>query len=138
VTEEGAVDRCIANSLDCYRAVLAPHGVVGSVAHGVWTSHDDLPPYYSNAVTVAPGPVDEQAARIEELAATLHRPFSVKDSFACLDLTPLRFRPLFEAQWIWRDPDAPSPPTPRIDVDWQSVATAGELEAWEAAWREHG
>jgi hypothetical protein len=138
VTHEGAVGRCIANSLAWYRAVLTPHGVGGAIAHGVWTSHDDLPPYYSNAVTVAPGPVDEQAACIEELAVILGRPFAVKDSFACLDLASMGCLPLFEAEWIWRDAGSALPPSLATDADWRPVATAEELDAWEAAWREHG
>jgi hypothetical protein len=138
VTDEGAVARCIANSLAWYRAVLTPHGVGGAVAHGVWTSHDDLPPYYSNAVTVAPGPVHEQAASIAELAATLRRPFAVKDSFASLDLASLGSRPLFDARWIWRDAGMELPPRLPTDADWRPVATAEELDAWETAWREHG
>ena len=73
MTEEGAVARCIVNSLAWYRAVLTPHGVGGAVAHGVWTSRDDLPPYYSNAVTVASGPVDEQVTSLAELADALYR-----------------------------------------------------------------
>jgi hypothetical protein len=138
VTDEGAVARCIANSLAWYRAVLTPHGVVGAVAHGLWTSHDDLPPYYSNAVTVAPGPVEEQVASIAELAATLGRPSSVKDSFDRLDLAALGFRSLFVARWIWREAGMSPLPRPTADADWRRVATAGELDAWETAWREHG
>ena len=37
------------------------------------------------------------------------RPFSVKDSFAVLELAPLGLRPLFGAEWIWRDPSLGPP-----------------------------
>ena len=36
----------------------------------------------------------------------LDSPWSVKDSFRCLDLEPLGLRPLFDADWIWTDAPA--------------------------------
>jgi hypothetical protein len=132
VSESG---RCLSNNLDWYRSVLAPHGLAGAIADGLWTCRGRVPPYYANAITVSPDGQDRQHAAIAGLAAALVRPFAVKDSFAALDLKPLGFRTLFDAAWIWRDPsDAPP-----ADTDgWQRVTTLDGLDAWEAAWAKSG
>jgi hypothetical protein len=132
--------RCVANNLDWCTAVLAAHGVAGSVDRGVWLTRAEVPPYYSNALTVAPGTVGEQLAAIADLAADLERPFTVKDAFARLDLAPLGFDVLIAAEWILLDA---RPGTDHLagvsgDVSWRPVTTPGDLERWEAAWREGG
>ena len=39
--------RCVANNLHLCGAVLAPHGISGKIADGIWTCARRLPPYYS-------------------------------------------------------------------------------------------
>jgi hypothetical protein len=129
------IEACLRNNLAWYGSVLAPHGLVGRVGDGLWTCDRPVPPYYSNAITLAPGGVDAQHRGIEALSRALARPFSVKDSFAALDLASLGFRNLFGADWIWRDP---TPMPADRDGDWRPVADAPALEAWEAAWRANG
>jgi len=46
-------ERCLSNNLAWYRSVLSTHGLAGRVAEGAWTCIGDVPPYCSNAVTVA-------------------------------------------------------------------------------------
>jgi len=138
MTDSAAVARCVANNIAWYRAVLSPHGAGDAIDDGVWSSRDDLPPYYSNAMTVAPGPVDRQVAAIAELVSTLGRPFSVKDSFGRLDLAALGFSVHLEAEWIWRDGDVEPAREAGTDAEWRPVTASDELEAWEAAWREQG
>lgn len=59
--------------------------------------------------------------------------WSIKDSYAALDLAPLGFEVLFEAEWIGIEAD-------QIDVakeqplTWKRIATAHELQDWESAW----
>jgi hypothetical protein len=128
---------CASNNVHWYEAIFRSHGLTGTTADGIWTSRDSAPPYYSNAVTVAPSGISVQVANLKDLGETLRQPWSVKDSFSMLELAPLGFRPLFEAEWIWRDAaDAPIPG--RGDSTWRRVTTADELERWEGAWRENG
>ena len=54
---------------------------------------------------------------------------SVKDSFACVDLTSEGFRPLFDAEWIQRPPASPAMGS---DFGWSAVRTPDELRAWGA------
>jgi hypothetical protein len=127
----------VRNNVDWYDAIFRAHGLSGGVADGLWSSPDRAPPYYSNAVTVAPSEVRAQLAALRGLGAVVSPPWSVKDSFSVLDLEPLGFRPLFDAEWIWRAATDP-PPRGSVDIAWQQVTAPAELEAWEAAWRANG
>jgi hypothetical protein len=127
---------CLRNNLAWYGSVLAPHGLAGSVSDGLWTCDRPVPPYYSNAITLAPGGIDAQYRGIEALSRALAEPYSIKDSFAKLDLVAFGFRKLFDADWIWRD--AAPKPAHRDGGDWRPVADAASLEAWEVAWCENG
>ena len=127
--------RCVSNNLGWYEAVLRTHGVSGAITRGVWTCRQQVPPYYSNAITVDSSDAAVQTEVLRDLATDLVRPFSVKDSFAVLELAPLGPRPLFDAEWIWRDPSSSPPEDERRDVEWRRVATNEELDHWEAAWR---
>jgi len=128
----------VANSLGWYEAVFRTHGLFGTLTDGLWSCRGTVPPYYSNALTVAPGWTDARATFLLDLAADLGRPFSVKDSFAAIDLDAGNLRELFGAEWMLLDP-ATAPPEPEPDAAaWRRVTDTDELERWEAAWRENG
>jgi hypothetical protein len=129
---------CVANSLGWYEAVLRPHGVSGEITMGVWTCRQRVPPYYSNAITVDASDARVQAEVLRDLAMDLARPFSVKDSFAALELAPLGLRPLFDAEWMWRDPSSGAPEHGPRNLEWRRVTSDEELDRWEAAWRTNG
>lgn len=132
-----AAARCVRNSLHWYEAVFRAHRLSGGILDGLWVSRDHPPPYHSNAMTLEPSPVDAQVAAIRELRSELPGPWSIKDSFAALDLGPLGFEPLFDAEWISRDPSPMLRSSVGDDV-WRQVTTIAELDPWEAAWRENG
>jgi hypothetical protein len=69
-----------------------------------WWAASRTPPLYPDAITRRSGvaPVDLLAGVDDG------RGCSVKDSFADLDLSPLGFEILFEAQWVHRAPSEPS------------------------------
>ncbi len=130
--------RCVANSLAWYETLLRTHDVSGAISRGVWTCRQGVPPYYSNAVTLDRSDAVVQTRVLRDLEVDLARPFSVKDSFAVLDLVPLGLRPLFDAEWIWRAPSAVPPGHGPRHVEWRRVTGNEELERWEASWRDHG
>ena len=45
---------CAVNSIHWYDPMFRSHGLRSAIADGMWTSRDSPPPYYSNAVTLAP------------------------------------------------------------------------------------
>jgi len=127
---------CASNNVDWYGAVLATHGLKGQAVDGVFCCSGRVPPYYSNAVAYRPMDANAQLKVIKALAAELDRPFTVNDGYARLDLAPLGFRVLFEAQWIWRD--AAEMQSAPMRSSWQRVAGARELAQWQEAWRAFG
>jgi hypothetical protein len=95
------------NALWC-DAVCRANGAPGVFYDSIWINQHHVPPFYPNAITLTPGGAAEQLALIRELAAE-RSSFSVKDSFAALDLRPLGFDVLFEATWLGRTADGRRP-----------------------------
>ncbi len=133
------------NALWC-DAVCRAHGVPGEFVGGLWLNRQPVPRFYSNAITLSPKDPAGQRAWVEHLM-TRRAGFSVKDSFAALDLSDLGFDVLFEATWLWRE--AGVHPTFGSDADqvrhtqesathqelaWSVVTDAAGLARWEAAW----
>jgi hypothetical protein len=139
-------------------AVCRANGAPGEFRDAIWLNRHAVPPFYSNAVTLTPGDAAEQLALIGELAAD-RTAFSVKDSFATLDLRSLGFEVLFEATWLWMTADG----RPRTadsgqwsvdsgqwavsskqrsavggqwldELAWSAVTDEAGLARWEAAW----
>jgi hypothetical protein len=128
----------VSNSLGWYEAVFRTHGLSGTLMDGIWACRGKVPPYYSNALTVAPGWTAAWAKVLLDLAADLGRPFSVKDSYRAMNLEAGNLRELFSAEWMLRDPSkAPPEPEPGA-AEWRRVTDALELGRWEAAWRANG
>jgi hypothetical protein len=113
-------------------AVCRAHGLPGEFTADAWTSARRTPRYHPDAVTLsATVPVEHVLDRID----TASPGCSVKDSFACLDLTGAAFRVLLEAEWIHRTGPGPDlAPGSRLDIRWTPVSDAADLPTWEAAW----
>lgn len=107
-------------------AVARSWGARGRFETAFWINPGAAPTFYPNAVTLTPTP------RLPPEMLQAEGGFAVKDSFAQLDLAPLGYAPLFEAMWIWRDPE----PVARSDkAAWRIMRDADSLARWEAAWR---
>ena len=106
---------------------------------GLWVNRSPPPPYYPRAVTLEPAPVTEQVARLRTmLDLPIPRPWSVKDSFCQLDLAPLGFGVMFDAEWIGLSPDHVLPGSALEDTSWATVRRDAELAVWEHVWRDGG
>ncbi|OKK23026.1 hypothetical protein AMK16_05075 [Streptomyces sp. CB00455] len=110
-------------------AVCRAHGLPGVFGPDAWSAARRTPPLYPDAVTLTP---EASGAALVAGIDTGSPGCSVKDGFAALDLVPAGFEVLFEAQWIHRP--APAAGVCGPGPEWSEVTTAGELEAWEAAW----
>jgi hypothetical protein len=106
-------------------AVCRSHGYPGECTGRLWISAGHTLPFYPNAITLAPDVTAAEATNGQDPS----RPYSVKDSFARLDLATRGLTPLFDASWI----ALPVPPD-GDDPSWDIVATPGELARWEIAW----
>jgi hypothetical protein len=114
-------------------AVCGAHQAPGCFDAGLWWNSGAVPRFYPNVVTLEPQPAHAQA-RLAALAAAHNGAgvWSVKDSFACIDLSALGCRELFSARWLWRAPLVTN--LRATGLRWQHVADAGELAEWEHAW----
>jgi hypothetical protein len=100
------------------------HGISGVFGAEFWSAASRTPPYYPDAITLSPA--TDAAVLIRSVDASAG--CTVKDSFACLDLTPYGFEVLFEAQWIVRQPSG------RNDSPlWTIVRDTARLREWELA-----
>jgi hypothetical protein len=122
------------NNAEWRAAVWRSHGLSVGQAHGMWFCPHPTPRYFPNVVTIEPGAESaKQSALIAELARDAGLDLSVKDSFACPDLSAARLQPLFDARWLWRR-GARSPVVARA-LDWRRIDNELGLGAWERAWR---
>lgn len=122
------------NALWC-DAVCRAHGGDTMLTEHIWFNRVNSPPFYPNVDTLTKDGRAEQMGVIQSLLdSPLSAGWGVKDSFCTLDLAPLGFRQLFEAEWLWRDPE-PAQKNPLPEVGWTAIRTPAELTRWEAAWR---
>jgi hypothetical protein len=124
----------VLNNVYWYRAMFRAHRLACAFDDLMWSSEAPPPPFHSNLVVLSPA---AGMSRIREQLNTLERTlsaagFSMKDSFANLDLAACGYEMLFEADWIWHKP---------LDIrttgqsgDWTALTSPEELEAWEEAW----
>lgn len=130
------VELAVFNNVRWYEAMFAAHGLACEADGRVWLSHEVPPPFHSNLVVLSPSMSQKDVeAYIAELGKQ-PRPagWTLKDSYACLDLSSLGFSRLFQAEWLWRDPLHASTREVVSGLAWTHVATAPELAEWEEAW----
>lgn len=134
------VERATRNNALWCDAVCEAHGRPGTFAEGLWLTRSGAPRFYPDAITLAgPTAVPQQIAALAALLETRRGVgVAVKDSFSSLDLVPLGFEVLIEAQWL----HLPPPPTPTYPlgpgVNSTDICDAEDLAAWEQAWRGNG
>src|SRR5258708_35033391 len=95
------------NALWC-NVVCEAQGLLTEFRDGLWLTKASVPRFYPNVVTLEDRP-EEQLATIAQLYSSDKGLGAVKDSFASLDLASQGFTVLFEATWLWREPN-PTPP----------------------------
>ena len=109
-------------------AVARSHGVPARQDGAAWRGDGRMPRFYPNLVTLDP------AAGADALLGDPPRgaaeDWGLKDSFAVLDLAPEGFVPLFDAEWLVRDP------APARAGEAGRVTTVEGLGRWTRGWGE--
>jgi hypothetical protein len=130
------VELAVLNNTRWYEAIFDAHELASEVDGRVWLSRQTPPPFHSNLVVLSPttsqSDIEVHVAKLGKLP--LPKGWSLKDSYACLDLSSLGFARLFTAEWIWRDPLHTAPRGETSRLAWTRVSGAAELAKWEAAW----
>jgi hypothetical protein len=135
-TNPEKVELAVLNSTRWYESMFAAHGLACETDGRVWCSHETPPPFHSNLVVLAP---TTTLADIETYAADIEgrrqqTGWSLKDSYACLDLASLGCTLLFQADWIWRDPVRGVDPALKSRLSWIKLTNPSSLLKWEQAW----
>jgi hypothetical protein len=133
---DDAIAQAARNNAAWCDAIARTHDAGGQFLADLWFSDRKLPLFYPNLVTLT---AEGEAVQRDRVAALIEQgpplPWAVKDSFARLDLTALGFDCLFEASWILFPADGPAAMPADSAIRWRRIGSAGELVAWEKAWR---
>lgn len=118
------------NALWC-DAVCRGHDSPGEFSSTLWFHRSGTPPFYPDVVTLTDvETAPEQEETIAALVRADDRTWAVKDSYAALDLQPLGFEILFEAEWIGIRPRPPA----TDPLSWQRIGDDAGLQDWEGEW----
>jgi hypothetical protein len=126
----------VLNNAHWYAAIFEAHGLSSGLDGRVWISHEIPPPFHSNLVVIsANASRSDIEAHVLDLQS-VPRPggWSIKDSYAHLDLSSWGFDQLFAAEWIWHDPLQATTHEGGTSLVWSQIATGAELAEWEDAW----
>ncbi|MBB3655153.1 hypothetical protein FHX15_000352 [Rhizobium sp. BK650] len=110
-------------------AVCKAQGTPGEFTSTLWFHRQGTPPFYPDIITLT----ETDGETSEAIAAVINtekRNWAVKDSYAALDLAPLGFTMLFEAEWIGMWKPVPAP----FSLTWQRMKSAADLARWVAEW----
>lgn len=126
----------IRNNNDLYVAIFEPHQIESHLNRAIWYCLQKTPPLYSNLVTISRDwRPDEIFRRIEErFKIDGWEDWSVKDSFAALDLTKLNFRRLFDAKWLYLQAEKFESAGTNSMIKYKFIADNVELSKWRIAW----
>jgi len=117
------VDTAVLNNIVWCGIVCETHGIAGISKKHVWATTSKSPTFYPDVITssrhVAVGDVADIMGEREV--------FSIKDSFANLDMSPFGFGMLFEAEWIHHAPLTNSDSVPPA---WRLATTESEFAEW--------
>jgi len=123
---QAALTEAVRGNAEWCDLVCRTHGIDTRFDADAWVALRRSPPLYPDVVTLRDGPQATDALRRVDRSPGC----SVKDSFACVDLTSEGFRSLFDAEWIHRPPASLATGS---DLVWNAVRTPDELRAWGAA-----
>ena len=122
---EALLHAAVINNARWCDAVCRSHGYPGEFTDRLWISARHTLPFYPNAITLSPDVTAAETTAGQDPS----RPYSIKDSFARLDLAPEGLTPLFDAEWIALPSGAGRAARRGTSLSWDAVTDPGELVA---------
>jgi hypothetical protein len=117
------VDIAVLNNIVWCGMVCDAHGIAQTSNGLVCGLLSKAPPFYPEIITSSRYVTIEEVKNIIENGEV----YSTKDSYANLDLLPIGFKILFEAEWIYHAPVTDEMP---IHTPWHVITTEKDLEKW--------
>ena len=127
----------IRNNAEWCDAFVRASGGAAEFRESWWWNGARSPELYPNLITLSRLDRTQQLDAIQQLLERgLGTDWGVKDSFAALDLKPLGFRLLFDAQWFGIATAPLSEEDEEDDIDWFFVEDEETFDEWQDAWGE--
>jgi hypothetical protein len=128
--------KAITNNNDLYRAIFEQYQIKSEKNGFVWYCLEETPPLYSNLVTISENwQPDEIFRQIDfNFEKENWSEWSIKDSFAVLDLTEFGFSKLFDANWIYLESDSFVPIIQTEKLHYEIIEDEQTLSKWKLAW----
>lgn len=120
------IDKAVLNNILWCGIVCNLHGLTQASSEHVWGLLSKAPEFYPDIIT------SSRHATSEEIMDFIGKRevFSIKDSFANLDMVPFGFEILFEAKWIYH---APVTDVGFVQEEWSVVTKEKDLTRWALA-----
>lgn len=130
------IQKAIRNNNDLYEAILGSKKIRSERTESIWYCLEKTPPLYSNLVTISKKWIPDDIFRSIDLSYENERwdKWSIKDSFAVLDLDEYGFTKLFDARWIYLEAEKFTPREKSAELRFEIVKTEDALSAWRKAW----
>lgn len=120
------VDTAVLNNIIWCGIVCDLHGLTQTSSERVWGLLSKAPELYPDIITSSSHATSEEVNNFIG-----HREiFSIKDSFANLNIAPYGFKVLFEAKWICHSPVAD---VDYVQTEWTVVSSEKDLAKWTFA-----
>jgi hypothetical protein len=130
------LQKAICNNNDLYEAILGSQDINSHKTDSIWYSLEKTPPFYSNLVTVSKEwKPDDVFRKINfNYKRENWEEWTIKDSFAVLDLTEFGFTKLFDAQWMYLESVDFIPTKNSENLHYEIVDKEEILSAWRLVW----
>ncbi|KRE36365.1 hypothetical protein [Paenibacillus sp. Soil724D2] len=120
------IETAVLNNILWCGIVCDLHGLTQTSNEYVWGLLSKAPEFYPDIITTSKHATNEE---VKDFAGK-REVFSIKDSFAKLDMVPFGFKILFEAKWIYH---APITDVDFVQEEWTVVTTEKDLAKWVLA-----
>lgn len=133
---KGKLQKAICNNKDLYEVILGNQNIKSHKSDSIWHSLEKTPPFYSNLVTISKEWQPDDVFRNIDFKCEKEnwKEWSIKDSFAVLDLNKYGFTRLFDAQWMYLKAANFIPTEKSGNLRYEIVDKEETLSAWRLAW----
>ncbi|MDQ0886632.1 hypothetical protein QFZ81_001720 [Paenibacillus sp. V4I9] len=120
------VDTAVLNNIVWCGVICELHGLTQTSSERVWGLLSKAPELYPDIITFSRHATSEE---VKDFISN-REIFSIKDSFANLNMVPFGFKVLFEAKWIYH---APVTDVNYVQTGWVVVSSEKDLAKWTFA-----